>query len=84
MGSEEFIRLQFEEYILSLAAAVKYKRYMARNPDDARVLLPHVEGDPSLDFGAEWVEAWSATENHRIWDANTDSHLFDICLFIHI
>lgn len=78
VGSEEFIRLQFEEYILSLIAAVKYSQYIAGRPEDARVLLPHVEGDPSLDFGAEWVAAWQATENYRLWDVNTDSHLFDI------
>lgn len=77
-GSEEFIRLQFEEYILSLIAAVKYSQYIAGRPEDTRVLLPHIDGDPSLDFGSEWVAAWQRTENYRLWDANTDSHLFDI------
>lgn len=80
VGSEEFIRLQFEEYILSLIAAVKYHDYITPGGKGAAdvILLPHVEGDPSLDFGAEWIEAWKTTENHRIWNANTDSHLFDI------
>ncbi|SPN99628.1 related to Avl9 protein [Cephalotrichum gorgonifer] len=81
VGSEEFIRLQFEEYILSLIASVRYHQYMtarANNPADTGLLLPHVEGDPSLDFGAEWVEAWKGTENYRIWNGTADSHLFDI------
>ncbi|WYZ45375.1 hypothetical protein EsH8_VIII_000691 [Colletotrichum jinshuiense] len=78
VGSEEFIRLQFEEYILSLVSSVKYHNHLLANPNNPRALLPHIEGDPSLDYGSDFVEAWSRTENHRIWNANTDSHLFDV------
>ncbi|KAF4836896.1 Late secretory pathway protein AVL9 [Colletotrichum siamense] len=78
VGSEEFIRLQFEEYILSLVASVKYRAHLLANPNNPRALLPHIEGDPSLDFGSDFVEYWTRTENHRIWNANTDSHLFDV------
>ncbi|CAI4210741.1 unnamed protein product [Parascedosporium putredinis] len=53
VGSEEFIRLQFEEYILALIASVKYHNYIKKSPDDFRVLLPHIEGDPAIDFGTE-------------------------------
>jgi len=42
------------------------------------MLLPHIEGDPSLDYGLDFVDAWKRTENYRIWNTNTDSHLFDI------
>jgi hypothetical protein len=31
VGSEEYIRLQFEEYILSMISAVKYHLYLERN-----------------------------------------------------
>ncbi|GKT59132.1 cytoplasm protein [Colletotrichum tofieldiae] len=78
VGSEEFIRLQFEEYILSLVSSVKYHNHLLANPNNPRALLPHIEGDPSLDYGSDFVESWSRTENHRIWNANTDSHLFDV------
>ena len=77
VGSEEFIRLQFEEYLLSLISAVKCHNFMnhhAHNPS----VLPQVEGDPAHDFGVDWIEAWSRSENYRIWDRYTDSHLFDI------
>ncbi|KAK8128215.1 hypothetical protein PG984_009323 [Apiospora sp. TS-2023a] len=77
-GSEEYIRLQFEEYLLSLIASVKYRNYLAKHGNDPKVLLPHVEGDPSIDFGTEWVEYWAKTENYRMWNAHTDSLLFDI------
>ncbi|KAI1488372.1 transport protein Avl9-domain-containing protein [Biscogniauxia mediterranea] len=77
-GSEEFIRLQFEEYLLSMISSVKYHNHLAQNANNPKALLPHIEGDPSNDFSAEWVESWMKTENYRLWDANTDSHLFDV------
>ncbi|KAF4963389.1 hypothetical protein FSARC_8588 [Fusarium sarcochroum] len=78
VGSEEFIRLQFEEYILALISSVKYHNYLNANPNNPKAILPEVDGDPVADFGYEWVEAWNRTENYRMWNANTDSHLFDI------
>jgi len=70
--------MQFEDYIQSLMASVKYQNYIAAHPNNPKIILPHIEGDPAADFGVEWVEAWKRTENYRIWNANTDSHLFDI------
>ncbi|PCD17843.1 hypothetical protein FGRA07_07311 [Fusarium graminearum] len=78
VGSEEFIRLQFEEYILALISSVKYHNYLTSNPNNPKAILPEVEGDPVADFGYEWVEAWKRTENYRMWNSHTDSHLFDI------
>ncbi|KAI9789392.1 MAG: late secretory pathway protein avl9 [Peltula sp. TS41687] len=78
MGSEEFIRLQFEEYLLSLISSVKYHIHLKENQKDPRSLLSDIEGDPSLEFGADWVEAWMRTENFKIFSKFTDSHLFDI------
>ncbi|KXJ95699.1 transport protein Avl9-domain-containing protein [Microdochium bolleyi] len=77
-GSEEFIRLQFEEYLLSLISSVKYHNYLAQNSLNPRAALPHIEGDPAHDFNTDWIEAWEKTSNYRLWVSNTDSHLFDI------
>ncbi|KAK0712259.1 transport protein Avl9-domain-containing protein [Apiosordaria backusii] len=78
VGSEEFIRVQFEEYLLSLISSVKYHNHLAKHANNPRMLLPYIEGDPSTDFGSDFVDAWSRTENYRIWNSHTDSHLFDI------
>ncbi|KAK1752074.1 late secretory pathway protein AVL9 [Echria macrotheca] len=78
VGSEEFIRLQFEEYLLSLISSVKYHNHLTKYGNNPRMLLPHIEGDPSHDYGQDFVEAWKRTENYRIWNTHTDSHLFDI------
>ncbi|KAG9238841.1 cytoplasm protein [Amylocarpus encephaloides] len=78
VGSEEFIRLQFEEYLLSLISAVKCHNYLIHHANNPRAMFPQVEGDPALDFGSIWIDAWTRSENYRIWERNTDSHLFDI------
>ncbi|KAI4210075.1 MAG: hypothetical protein LQ351_007065 [Letrouitia transgressa] len=77
IGSEEFIRLQFEEYLLSLLSCTKYHLYLRSNPASPPP-ISEIEGDPSLDFGADWIAAWKQTNNFRLFDAIADSHLFNI------
>ncbi|KAF2817419.1 uncharacterized protein BDZ99DRAFT_405068 [Mytilinidion resinicola] len=77
-GSEEFIRLQFEEYLLALLASAKYRVYMQEHKGDDNAILTDYEGDPSSEFNSDWIEAWMRTENYRIFNKITDSHLFDI------
>ncbi|KAM0162256.1 hypothetical protein ACHAQE_001779 [Botrytis cinerea] len=78
VGSEEFIRLQFEEYLLSLISSVKCHNYLVVNAHNPRAQLPQVEGDPAHDFSMDWIDAWTRSENYEIWNNHTDSHLFDI------
>ena len=78
-GSEEFIRLQFEEYLLAMLSSAKYHKYLTSNSSsDPKALLADVEGDPSAEFLTGYMEAWRETENFKLWDRTTDSHLFDI------
>lgn len=78
-GSEEFIRLQFEEYLLALLSAAKYHTYLADHKDgDPKALLADVEGDPASEFALPFLEAWQQTENYKLWNRSSDSHLFDV------
>lgn len=77
-GSEEFIRMQFEEYLLAMLSSVKYKLYVEKKGGKEGNMISDVEGDPAGEFGHDWVHAWMQTENFRIWNSFTDSHLFDI------
>lgn len=77
MGSEEFIRLQFEEYLLALLAAVKYHIYLTDNPSTSPP-LPSIEGDPSTDFNPDWIHAWQQTSSFALFNSHTSAHLFDI------
>ena len=80
VGSEEFIRLQFEEYLLALLSATKYHLYLYSIPYHKRELsaFPDIEGDPAVDFSEVWLDAWKTTANYKLWLRYTDSHLFDI------
>ncbi|KAK1064325.1 hypothetical protein LTR74_008802 [Friedmanniomyces endolithicus] len=89
-GSEEFIRLQFEEYLLALLSAEKYHQHLSSHPNnnkdrtggggssDPKALLADIEGDPSSDFSPAFLDAWRQTENHALWSRTTDTHLFDL------
>lgn len=76
-GSEEFIRLQFEEYLLALLSSVKCKIYLEKNKDKD-TSIPDVGGDPAAEFSNDFIDAWMRTENFRIFNKFTDSHIFDI------
>lgn len=76
VGSEEFIRSQFEAYILGLISSVKFHNFLAANVDGSKGFTG--AEDPAVDFGLEWVESWMRTENYRMWDAHTDSNLFAV------
>ena len=41
-GSEEFIRLQFEEYLLALIASVRYKLFLEKQGSDPKALLADI------------------------------------------
>jgi hypothetical protein len=73
LGSEEFIRLQFEEYLLALLACTKYHLYLtAHGP------LPTIDGDPLADFNPDFHAQWRHTPSYALFNAHTDTHLFDI------
>ncbi|KKF94053.1 Late secretory pathway protein AVL9 [Ceratocystis platani] len=79
MGSEAFIRMQFEEYIIAMLSSVRYHLFIQKDPSKR---LAHIDGDPALDFGLDWIEAWTRTENHhdvqrRISEQVKELHLDD-------
>ena len=76
MGSEEFIRLQFEEYLLALLSSIKYHIYL--NTSSKPLPIATVEGDPIQDFNPEWIHAWRRSSSFALFHSHTDSHLFDI------
>lgn len=79
VGSEDYIRLQFEEYVLSMVSAVKYHLFLDKHHgSDQNLFLPDIEGDPAYDFQMDWVDYWKMTENFRIFQKFTDSELFDL------
>lgn len=46
--------------------------------DYSKLTTNFIDGDPSDEFNPDWIDAWMKTENFRIFNKFTDSHLFDI------
>lgn len=86
MGSEEFIRLQFEEYLLALLSCMKYHEELnsfaaGDSPHRSRAQLQNfnIEGDPALDFNGEFLAHWQKTSNYALFSRLTsDALLFSI------
>ncbi|KAL1969395.1 hypothetical protein VTN77DRAFT_9588 [Rasamsonia byssochlamydoides] len=84
LGSEEFIRLQFEEYLLALLSCMNYHEHLAStsgtNSDSkTKVQGLDIEGDPALEFNAEFLAHWQKTANYALFKRLTsDALLFSI------
>jgi hypothetical protein len=86
LGSEEFIRLQFEEYLLALLSCVKYHEQAADNlalssePGTKPKPLTHdIEGNPALEFNTEFLAHWQTTANYSLFKRLTsDALLFSV------
>ncbi|KAK9237741.1 transport protein Avl9-domain-containing protein [Lipomyces kononenkoae] len=79
-GSEDYIRWQFEDYLMALLASVKYDGYLTKycGPPPPEALLPEIDGNPAVDFNLDWIEKWKTTNNFRIFQQFTDEELFDV------
>lgn len=90
LGSEEFIRLQFEEYLLALLSCWKYHEQISsqgtpgspnfgpKSPGLQSQAMD-IEGDPALDFNPEFLERWRTTTNFALFNRLTsDALLFSI------
>jgi hypothetical protein len=85
-GSEDAIRLQFEEYILSLLSSMAYQTYheavvtAAAVPGSVANTQHYPDpGDTATDFNPEFLAAWRATHNFALFDRLTkDNRIFDM------
>ena len=90
IGSEEFIRLQFEEYLLALLSSVSYHQHLKSKPkakpesnstsdSTTNPTNSPPPTDPSTDFNEEFILKWSQTSNYALFHSITaDSSLFDV------
>uniref|UniRef100_A0A060TAP0 ARAD1D21252p n=1 Tax=Blastobotrys adeninivorans TaxID=409370 RepID=A0A060TAP0_BLAAD len=80
LGSEDYIRIQFEDYIVNLLSSVKYDNFLKRKASLPRnaMLDRNIKGNPIGLYNNEWVEAWRTTNNYRMFNKFTDEELFDI------
>jgi hypothetical protein len=79
-GSEDFVRQQFEDYIMGFMSSVKYDEFLSRfgNQPPKMMMLREVDGNPVKLFSQSWVQEWKKTNNYRIFSRITDDEIFDI------
>ena len=78
-GSEDAIRLSFEEYVLSLLSSVAYKEQVDKNPDSHPLHKRDFSHNTSLpdttetanDFNNEFLSQWQTTPNYSLWHSLT-------------
>ncbi|KAG8835833.1 late secretory pathway protein avl9 [Serendipita sp. 399] len=75
-GSDDYLRIKFEDYITSALSAVKFRTYQLT---DNRSILATVEPNTSWeDFGEPFMSSFQSTGAYDVWDRVTDPVLFDI------
>ncbi|KAL4780863.1 transport protein Avl9-domain-containing protein [Aspergillus varians] len=84
VGSEEFIRLQFEEYLLALLSCMKYHEELNSTDEPGRRgrAQPdsyNIEGNPALEFSQDFLGHWKTTPNYALFQRLTsDALLFSV------
>lgn len=86
VGSDDFIRYQFEDYIRSLLSTMRFHQYMNK----FKSAPPGFDVSTNKHFGSlktfneAFVEAWLDTKNFKIWDALCDDFIFNFHDPLHI
>lgn len=86
VGSDDYIRYQFEDYIRGLLATTRFSQYTER----FRVPPPgfDTQADKNIgnlhNFNEHFVEAWFETKNYRIWNSLCDEFIFNFHDPVHI
>ncbi|GAA6005131.1 Avl9p [Rhodotorula paludigena] len=81
VGSDDFIRAKFEEYVCSLLACVKFGDFLSRERGErAEMLLsaPELESYNPASFNEAFLNAFKRTAAYELWDRTTDEVIFDL------
>ncbi|ODV79722.1 uncharacterized protein CANTADRAFT_49196 [Suhomyces tanzawaensis NRRL Y-17324] len=82
IGNDDYIRYQFEDYLSSLIATMRYSQYADKfkqpppgfaNPDGT---IPYGVGDIGL-FNKKFIEVWKQSNNFKIWNIMADEFIFN-------
>lgn len=76
-GNDDYIRYQFEDYIVSLISTMRYHQYVERFnlPPPGFDNTSNV-GDLSL-FNKKFIECWTNSNNYKIWNVMADEFIFN-------
>ncbi|CAI5760335.1 unnamed protein product [Candida verbasci] len=74
VGSDDYIRYKFEDYLNSLISSTRYIQYKER----FNQLPPGFNIEPTIqDFRIEFINNWKQTQNFKIWNLMSDEFIFN-------
>ncbi|KAL7330991.1 hypothetical protein PS15p_203247 [Mucor circinelloides] len=90
LGSDDYLRARFEEYILSLLSSVKHAQAHnlldyaydtmdnGANNSEQVITDENEEHNYLSDYGKKWLMAWGETNNFKKWNQYTDHEIYEI------
>ncbi|KAJ3904667.1 transport protein Avl9-domain-containing protein [Lentinula edodes] len=72
-GSDDYLRVKFDEYISAALASVRYRDFLIKGEG---VLI--TEPTSTEDFNHLWMSEFKNTNAYEVWERTTDPMLFDI------
>ncbi|KAJ3758399.1 transport protein Avl9-domain-containing protein [Lentinula raphanica] len=67
-GSDDYLRVKFDEYISAALASVRYRDFQAKGEEPAS----------TEDFNHLWMSEFKSSNAYEVWQRTTDPMLFDI------
>lgn len=78
-GSEDWIRIQFEGYLMHMLSCVKYNQFLTKlGSSPPPMMIREINGNPLTMYNMNWANAWKQSNSYRIFNKFTDEELFDI------
>ncbi|UZJ53576.1 hypothetical protein CBS101457_002896 [Exobasidium rhododendri] len=77
LGSDDYLRGKFEEYICSMLSSIKYGEFLLKG-EAAQVSIIAPDSSTTDAFGHEFITAFKTTRAFSLWDRTTDSMIFDL------
>ncbi|KAJ3866537.1 transport protein Avl9-domain-containing protein [Lentinula novae-zelandiae] len=75
-GSDDYLRVKFDEYISAALASVRYRDFLIKG--EAVLITAHIEPTSTEDFNHLWMSEFKNTHAYEVWERTTDPMLFDI------
>lgn len=86
VGSDDYVRYQFEDYIRGMLSTTRFQQYYDRfksAPPGFDLLANRQVGNLKA-FGEHFITAWFRTHNFRIWDSVCDEFIFNFHDPVHV
>jgi hypothetical protein len=82
LGSDDYLRARFEEYILALLSSVKHAQahhILDNSYESEEIMTDESEEHNYLsDYGMKWLKEWWETNNFKRWNQYTDHEIYEI------